>query len=107
MSDAPDSDRLKELGDRIDQMRGDMEPGPRADEHFSMANLAWRMVIELVAGLAIGFGIGYGLDALFGTRPFLMVLFIFLGFIAGVKTMMRTAIEVQQEQAANDAAKKD
>ena len=105
MSDAPDSDRLKELGNRIDQMRDDLEHEPRSDEHFSMANLAWRMVIELVAGLAIGFGVGYGLDALFGTRPFLMVLFIFLGFVAGVKTMMRTAKEVQTEQAAQAARK--
>lgn len=107
MSDAPESDQLKKLEERINQMRDEMEPGPRADEHFSMANLAWRMVIELVAGLGIGFGIGYGLDWLFGTSPFLMVLFIFLGFAAGVKTMIRTAQEVQREQAANDAAKKD
>lgn len=34
--------------------------------------MAWRMVTELVAGLAIGFA-GFGLDYLFGTTPFLMV----------------------------------
>ena len=36
-------------------------------------NLAWRMVIELVAGLGIGFGMGYGLDVLFGTLPVFLV----------------------------------
>ena len=51
-------------------------PKPRADEHYSQANMAWRMVIELVAGLGIGFGIGYGLDVLFGTLPIFMVLFV-------------------------------
>ena len=35
-------------------------------EHYSQAQLAWRMVVELVAGLGIGFAIGYGLDSLFG-----------------------------------------
>ena len=58
------------------------------------------MVIELVAGLGIGFGIGFGLDVLFGTSPWLMILFIFLGFAAGVKTMMRSAEEVQAQQQA-------
>jgi len=31
-----------------------------SEEHYSQVQLAWRMVIELVAGLGIGFGIGYG-----------------------------------------------
>jgi F0F1-type ATP synthase assembly protein I len=68
------------------------------EEHIRQAQLAWRMVIELVAGLGIGFGIGYGLDALLGTRPWLMVVFTLLGFIAGVKTMIRSAEEVQRKQ---------
>ncbi len=68
-----------------------------------MANLAWRMVIELVAGLAIGFGIGYRLDRLFGTLPIFMVLFILLGLAAGVKTMLRSAQEVQEKKLAEEA----
>ena len=103
MADAEDPDRLKKLDDKIGALRKSQEPGPRGDEHYSMANMAWRMVIELVAGLGIGFGIGYGLDWLFGTSPFLMVLFILLGFLAGIKTMMRTAGEIQADQAAKAA----
>ena len=78
-------------------------PKPRADEHYSQANMAWRMVIELVAGLGIGFGIGYGLDVLFGTLPIFMVLFTMLGLAAGVKTMLRTAEEIQGKQQAEPA----
>ena len=76
------------------------------EEHYSQANLAWRMVIELVAGLGIGFGIGYGLDVLFGTLPIFLVLFVFLGLAAGVKTMLRSAEEIQKSNMA-DAAKRD
>lgn len=65
------------------------------EEHHSQAQLAWRMVIELVAGLGIGFGIGYGLDFLLGTTPWLMVVFVLLGFAAGVKTMISSAKEMQ------------
>jgi ATP synthase protein I len=64
-------------------------------------------VIELVAGLAIGFGIGYGLDALLGTRPWLMVLFIFLGLAAGVNVMLRTAREVQLQDQAGKPAERE
>lgn len=97
MADEGDSERLRQLEARIEKAKG-TEDGPLTGaEKYSQAQVAWRMVTELVAGLGIGFGIGYGLDALFGTRPFLMVLFILLGFVAGVRVMLRTAQEVQQQ----------
>ena len=82
-------------------------PGPRADEHFSQANIAWRMVIEMVSGLGIGFGIGYGLDVLLGTLPLMLVIFTLLGFAAGVRVMLRTSREVEQERLAAEAARKE
>lgn len=60
-----------------------------------MANMAWRMVTELTAGLLIGFGVGYGLDYAFGTMPLFLVLFVLLGLAAGVNVMIRTAKEIQ------------
>ncbi|MCA8883936.1 MAG: AtpZ/AtpI family protein [Rhodobacteraceae bacterium] len=107
MANGPE-DRLRELEDRIKAAkRGTGPKKPHQEEHYSQAQHAWRMVIELVAGLGIGFGIGYGLDAVLGTRPIMMVLFILLGFAAGVQTMMRTANEIQEERKAQAAAKSD
>lgn len=100
MSDDTQRERLRELEARIDRVRSAQQPPPRADEHYSQANVAWRMVIELVSGLGIGFGIGLGLDAVFGTRPFLLVLFILLGFAAGVRVMLRTARELGADKDA-------
>jgi ATP synthase protein I len=54
----------------------------------------------------IGFGIGYGLDTLLGTRPIFLMLFTLLGFAAGVKTMIRSAREIQEKQAASEAERK-
>ena len=105
MSDgSDDSDRLKALEAKIDALKKGPEVKHHSEEHYSQAQLAWRMVIELVAGIAIGFGIGYGLDSLFGTAPIFLVLFIFFGLAAGVLTMMRAAKEVQkrQQDAANE-----
>ena len=105
MTRAPKPDPLHDLEERINAAKGE-EAGPRhQDEHYSQAHLAWRMVIELVAGIAIGFGIGLGLDAIFGTRPIFLVLFILLGFAAGVRTMLHSAKEIQA-QAVEAAATK-
>lgn len=104
-NDTEDSDRLKALEAKIAALKKGPEVKGHSEEHYSQAQLAWRMVIELVAGIAIGFGIGYGLDSLFGTTPIFLVLFIFFGFAAGVNTMLRSAKEVQKKQ--QDAAEQE
>lgn len=107
---APEPDRLKTFEDKLEKARAKeaAKTAPsKGDEHYTMANMAWRMVIELVAGIAIGFGIGYGLDWLFGTLPLFLVIFIGLGFTAGVRTMMRSAQEVQEMQNRADVPAKD
>ncbi|WP_299138502.1 AtpZ/AtpI family protein [uncultured Tateyamaria sp.] len=103
MTDPDDKAKMEALSARIDAVKEVHAPKPRTPDHHSQAQLAWRMVIELVAGLGIGFGMGYGLDAIFGTSPWFMIVFIFLGLAAGVKTMMRSAEEVQSRQAAEMA----
>ena len=91
---ASDMERLRALEDRLARARGEPRTAAPEGDKYRQANQAWRMVIELVAGLGIGFGIGFGLDHLFGTSPILLVVFILLGFVAGVKTMLRTAAEM-------------
>lgn len=104
MPEPDDLERLQALDKRIEQMKAASAPKPPKAESHVMAQHAWRMVTELVAGLLIGFGIGYGLDALFGTRPLFLVLFILLGFAAGIRVMMRSAAEVQR-QSEEEAGK--
>ena len=103
MTDPDQRERMAQLEKRIAAFKKKDEAKPHMEEHYSQAHLAWRMVIELVAGLLIGFGIGYGLDRLLGTIPFFLVLFTLLGFAAGIKTMLRTANELQRRQAADPA----
>ncbi|OAN82184.1 F0F1 ATP synthase subunit I [Jannaschia sp. EhC01] len=101
-----DEDRMAALEARIAAAKSRANPNrTKAEEHHSQAQLAWRMVIELVAGLGIGFGIGYGLDTLLGTTPWLMVVFVILGLIAGIKTMIRSANELQRDALEREAQK--
>ncbi|MBT5317491.1 MAG: F0F1 ATP synthase subunit I [Rhodobacteraceae bacterium] len=98
MTGPHDKNSLEALTARIEAAKSEAKPEDQAEDHHKAAQLAWRMVIELVAGLGIGLGIGYGLDVLFGTIPVFLVAFTMLGFIAGVRTMLRSAKEIQEKQ---------
>ena len=101
MTDPHDPKQLEALDERIASLKKAQAPKlSRGEEHFAQANMAWRMVIELVAGLLIGFGMGWGLDKLFGTTPIFIILFVGFGFAAGIKTVLRSAKEVQLQQEA-------
>ena len=95
VSDDDQSDRLRRLEARIAAAKGTKDTKKHTDGHYSQAQLGWRMVTELVAGLGIGLLLGLGLDTLLGTMPIFLVIFTGLGFAAGVNVMLRTAREVQ------------
>ena len=94
---------LIETGDRLALQlkahRAAHAPKPAEEHHISQAQAGWRMVTELVVGLLMGFGIGYGLDHLFGTIPIFLVIFTMLGFAAGVRAMMKSAAEIAAKNA--------
>ncbi len=48
-----------------------------------------RVGVELVAAVVVGLAIGWGLDAWLHTRPLFLVLFVFLGGIAGIVNVWR------------------
>ena len=93
-----DNDPLRDLGAKIESAKLNSVDKPNVEDHHSGLQHAWRMVIELVTGLAVGFGLGYGLDIALGTLPIFMVIFTLLGFVAGIRTMLSTAKEVQRDQ---------
>jgi ATP synthase protein I len=84
--------RLKALDRKLDAERmaqppdRDMEPGGRP----GMA-MALRLGADFVAGVVVGAALGWGIDRLFGTTPWGLVVFLMLGFAAGVLSVLRTA----------------
>lgn len=50
---------------------------------------ALRIAVELVSALAVGMGIGWAVDRWFGTRPWGLVVFFFLGAAAGMLNVYR------------------
>jgi ATP synthase protein I len=58
------------------------------------------MAAELVAAVIVGSVIGWGLDWVLGSRPWLFLLFFVLGFAAGVLNVVRSYERMQKEFAA-------
>ena len=57
---------------------------------------AFKMSTELVAAVAVGTIIGFILDNWFGTKPWLILIFFFVGVIAGISNVIRSAKNMQR-----------
>ena len=107
---APDPDRLRDLGSRLDKLQATQavryqRPPP------SQMGIAGRFATELVAALIVGGGLGWGIDWLFGrflfkTAPVFMIVFFVLGAAAGILNVMRAAREINAQIAAQAARSK-
>jgi ATP synthase protein I len=94
--------RLDALGERLKEAQDRHGPAPALQPQSQGAALgqALRLGVELVAGVAIGGFIGWALDRLLGTAPFLMVVFLGLGAAAGIMNVVRTAKRMQADAAS-------
>ena len=59
---------------------------------------AFKLGTELVAAVAVGTIIGFILDTWFDTKPWLIIIFFFLGAAAGMLNVVRTAKQMQKEE---------
>ncbi len=108
---APDPDRLTDLGKRLDELQTkqagrDKRPPP------SQSGIAFRFATELVAGLVVGGGLGWGIDWLFShfgyhTRPVFLIVCFMLGAAAGIRNVMRAANEINAEVAKTRSDKEN
>ena len=51
----------------------------------------FRLSSELIAGVAVGALLGWGFDRFLSTSPFGLIVFVLLGFTAGVLNVIRSA----------------
>ena len=58
---------------------------------------AFKLGTELVAAVAVGTIIGFILDNWFGTKPWLIIIFFFLGSAAGMLNVIKTAKRMQEK----------
>jgi ATP synthase protein I len=93
------SARLGDLDHRLSKLRGSRQSGlkqtgagsgdPAANASAMARGL--RLSSELVVGVLVGALIGWGLDKLLSISPWGMIVFLLLGFVAGVRNVVRSA----------------
>ena len=57
---------------------------------------AFKLSTELVSAVAVGTIIGFILDNWFGTKPWLILIFFFVGVIAGITNVIKSAKNMQK-----------
>ena len=79
-----------------------------AKKNFSKRNLdnkkhkptpigtAFKLSTELVSAVAVGTIIGFILDKTFGTKPWLILIFFFVGVVAGITNVIKSAKNMQK-----------
>ena len=65
-------------------------------ESSSSMGTAFKMSTELVSAVAVGTIIGFILDNWFGTKPWLILIFFFIGVVAGIMNVIRSAKKMQK-----------
>ncbi len=102
--DAELAARLHALERRLDERRTENQGTARRDvegPRQGMA-LAMRLAADFVAGVILGAALGWGFDRLFGTSPWGLMVFLLLGFAAGILSVMRSAGLVKPGPAGPD-----
>ena len=62
----------------------------------SSIGTAFKLSTELVSAVAVGTIIGFILDKTFGTKPWLILIFFFVGVVAGIINVFRSAKNMQK-----------
>jgi len=89
------SARFQRLGERLGHIHpsrpSESSPGQRPTADPSAIARGFRLSTELVAGVLVGAAVGWLLDRWLGISPWGMIVFLLLGFAAGVLNVMRAA----------------
>jgi ATP synthase protein I len=93
------SARLGNLDHRLSEIRDSRKIGTdqsgnekdTAQARASAMAMGFRLSSELVAGVLVGAALGWGFDRLLSTSPWGLIVFLLLGFTAGVINVMRAA----------------
>lgn len=102
MTDQKTEHSLEDLGDDLSrriQKAKQVEAGknpdnPKLKTETSGFGQAFRLGTEMLSALLVGVGLGWWLDATFETKPWFMIICIFLGGGAGVLNVYKTAMKM-------------
>ena len=84
--------RLDKLTEAIGRARGKSAPAKSQDASSVRGyGQAMRLSSEFIAGILVGAALGWAVDQLLGISPWGLIVFLILGFAAGVLNLLRAA----------------
>jgi ATP synthase protein I len=89
--------RASELGSRLDKVKARQARDHGSAQATSGVGQGMRMAVDLVAAVLVGGLIGWAVDRLLGTAPWLFIVLLLLGFVAGVRMLLKTYNRMQEE----------
>ena len=103
----PKRERLDALDEKISASRqGQVPPEKQARVNANMLGLAYRLLVEILVGIAVGGFVGWWMDKVLDTKPIWMLVFLVLGMGAGLMNSVRTVNEMRRKQDQVEAAKR-
>ena len=66
------------------------------EDNRSTIGTAFKLSTELVSAVAVGTIIGFILDKTFGTKPWLILIFFFIGVVTGIINVIKSAKNMQK-----------
>jgi ATP synthase protein I len=97
------ADRLRRLDERLDRKQETRVERTRVRSDSPGFGVAMRLSTEFVSAILIGAAIGWAIDRFVGIAPWGMIVFLMLGFCAGVLNVMRTAGRISDPYAKQGA----
>ena len=90
-----DEDQFKT---RLKIAKSKVDKNNNSEEKNKGSNMgsAFKMSTELVSAVLVGTIIGFILDNWFGTKPWLILIFFFIGVVAGILNVIRSAKKMQK-----------
>ena len=83
-----------QLKDRLKNARKKLKV-EKENPQTSNIGQAFKLSTELVAAVLVGTIIGFILDNWFDTKPWLIIIFFFVGVVAGILNVIRSAKKLQ------------
>lgn len=103
MDERDTHDPLRDLGRRLDRARqrsGNAPAGAPSEDGAGASRkalaLGLRIGLELVVAVFVGVALGWAFDRWLGTGPWGLIVFLFLGFAAGVMNVFRVALRMER-----------
>ena len=93
------SARLSGLDKRLSELKGNRKTAAQQSGHENETStgnasgmaIGFRLSSELVAGVLVGAVLGWACDHVLPTKPWGLIVFVLVGFVAGVINVMRAA----------------